>query len=216
MSTVLLGLCWPLQMGASEKAVLISLADQANDAGVCWPSQETISRRTCLSDRTVRRALANLEKAGLVTNREWHGRAVTFQLLPGHSGLAQMPARTQRPTRGATMSGLVGHSGPQNHHRTINEPSKNVAEPKNGHPQQALIPPEIFLTLPLRDGTEFDVTADMVREFDPLYPAVDVEQTLREIKGWMIGNSDRRKTRRGILKCVTSWLQREQEKHGST
>lgn len=39
--------CWPLQgMTATKKAVLISLADNANDDGVCWPSISTIGVRS--------------------------------------------------------------------------------------------------------------------------------------------------------------------------
>ncbi|HCL4023078.1 TPA: helix-turn-helix domain-containing protein, partial [Pseudomonas aeruginosa] len=49
--------CWPLQgMSAPQKAVLISLADNSNDDGVCWPSVAKIAERTCLSERAVRNA----------------------------------------------------------------------------------------------------------------------------------------------------------------
>ncbi|MDR7331748.1 hypothetical protein J2X21_000860 [Kinneretia asaccharophila] len=44
----------------------MSLADQANDAGVCWPGVASLVERTCLSDRTVQRALRALEQAGLM------------------------------------------------------------------------------------------------------------------------------------------------------
>jgi len=66
MSTMLMGLCWPLKMAATLKAVLISLADNANDQGYCWPSIATICERTCLSERTVRNALRDLERIGLL------------------------------------------------------------------------------------------------------------------------------------------------------
>lgn len=66
MSTVLMGLCWPIQMSPTPKAVLISLADQANDQGYCWPSVATLAERTCLCERTVRSALRTLEGMGLL------------------------------------------------------------------------------------------------------------------------------------------------------
>ena len=65
MSTMIMASCWQLQgMSASQKAVLISLADQANDDGVCWPAVGTIAARTCLSERAVREAskLAQINK----------------------------------------------------------------------------------------------------------------------------------------------------------
>jgi len=66
MSTYVMGLVWPLLMPPSQKAVLISLADQCNDQGVCWPAIRTLAVRTCLSDRTVQLALRGLEEAGLL------------------------------------------------------------------------------------------------------------------------------------------------------
>ena len=42
MSTHILSACWALSgMSSTQKLVLISLADQANDDGVCWPSVPT-------------------------------------------------------------------------------------------------------------------------------------------------------------------------------
>lgn len=62
MSTILMAQCWPLKkMTVAQKAVLISLADQANDEGVCWPGVKTISMRTCLSERAVQEALSWLQ-----------------------------------------------------------------------------------------------------------------------------------------------------------
>lgn len=66
MSTMLMGLCWPLKMSPTLKSVLISLADQANDQGYCWPSIATMSERTCLSERAVRGAVRALEAMGLL------------------------------------------------------------------------------------------------------------------------------------------------------
>jgi hypothetical protein len=66
MSTVQLGLCWPLILDPSAKAVLVSLADQANDDGDCYPAVGTIALRTCLSERTVQEALKRLQARGLL------------------------------------------------------------------------------------------------------------------------------------------------------
>ena len=67
MSTIIMSACWELQdMSPAQKAVLISLADQANDQGVCWPSVSTIERRTCLSERAVQDALRWLQATGAI------------------------------------------------------------------------------------------------------------------------------------------------------
>jgi hypothetical protein len=64
-------------------------------------------------------------------------------------------------------------------------------------PLDAVPPENIVEKIPLCDKTEFAVTKDFVAELDRLYPAVDPVQTLREIRGWCLGNPKRTKTARG-------------------
>lgn len=64
--------------------------------------------------------------------------------------------------------------------------------------------------LPLVDGTDFEISAEMVAELSGLYPAVDVEQQLRNMRGWLLANPKNRKTKAGIMRFVNSWLSREQ------
>ena len=70
---------------------------------------------------------------------------------------------------------------------------------------------EIILTLPLNDKSEYPISAGAVREWAELYPAVDVIQQLRHMRGWLIANPKRRKTQAGIMRFITSWLSREQD-----
>ena len=83
MSTIIMSLCWPLQgMSGPQKAVLISLADNANDEGVCWPSVARISERTCLAERTVQAAIKWLAQVGILSVRERMGRSTIYTLTP--------------------------------------------------------------------------------------------------------------------------------------
>lgn len=74
-------------------------------------------------------------------------------------------------------------------------------------------PPMICLLL--NDKTEYPVYPDQVREWAALYPAVNVQQELRNMVGWCKANPSKRKTAGGILRFITSWLAREQNKGGS-
>ena len=73
----------------------------------------------------------------------------------------------------------------------------------------------IFITIPLNDKTEYPVYDDDVKEYKSLYPAVDVEQQLRNMKGWCDANPSKRKTSKGIKRFITSWLCREQDRGGT-
>lgn len=76
--------CWPLQgMSAAQKAVLISLADQANDEGVCWPSVGSIAKRTCLSTRSVQEAIAWLQSARAVRRDYRTNSSTYYTVTPG-------------------------------------------------------------------------------------------------------------------------------------
>ena len=68
--------------------------------------------------------------------------------------------------------------------------------------------------IPMIGGVEFEVRESFVTEMHRLYLNVDVPLTLKEIRGWCIGNPTKLKTPRGIRKFIVSWLQREQDKHG--
>ena len=76
---------WSLEevMG-SEALVLLALADQANDEGLCWPSQEKLAPKARQSVSTLRRSLRGLEKMGLlttITRSSTRGRRSNLYLL---------------------------------------------------------------------------------------------------------------------------------------
>lgn len=49
-----------------RKLILIKLADQANDEGVCWPSYETIAHHCEITRRSVINHIKQLEKDGFL------------------------------------------------------------------------------------------------------------------------------------------------------
>jgi len=67
---------------SSTKLVLLALADNANDAGVCWPAIPSIARRCSLDERTVYRAIATLEGLGHVTTESRPGRSTIYRVHP--------------------------------------------------------------------------------------------------------------------------------------
>ena len=73
----------------------------------------------------------------------------------------------------------------------------------------------LFISIVLNDKSEYPVYQDQVDKWVALYPAVDVGQELRKMAGWCEANPKRRKTRRGILNFINSWLSREQDRGGT-
>lgn len=69
-----------------------------------------------------------------------------------------------------------------------------------------------FPALPLIDGTEYAISAYEVENYKALYPAVDVEQQIRAMRGWLDANPKNRKTKSGIKRFINSWLTKEQNR----
>lgn len=69
---------------------------------------------------------------------------------------------------------------------------------------------ETQVLIPLNSGPAFPVTKSMAAEFTKLYPAVDVPQTLNEIRAWSIANPTKRKTKTGAMRFINRWLAKEQ------
>lgn len=70
------------------------------------------------------------------------------------------------------------------------------------------------LTMPLLDGSEFDIFQSDIDEWQDAYPAVDVMQELKKMRLWCKDHPKNRKTKTGVRKFITGWLDREQNRGG--
>lgn len=159
MSTIIMSQCWPLQgLSVTQKAVLISLADQANDDGVCWPAVGTIAARCCMSPRAVRTAMDHLEAVGLLTRDRRFNSSTVYNVTPANFDKDAAPSKGTRKAGklgAAPGAGAAPHAGgapaaggdapaagggapgaglgvrpvPPNRHITINEPSEEPSFP---------------------------------------------------------------------------------------
>lgn len=67
--------------GHVEKAVLLALADHANEDGICWPGYTLLSAETYLSKSSVSTAITNLSEMNLITITEKSKRRSTAYKL---------------------------------------------------------------------------------------------------------------------------------------
>lgn len=65
--------------------------------------------------------------------------------------------------------------------------------------------------IPLNDGSEWEVPLSTVADWKDAYPAVDVEQELREMRAWANANPAKRKTSRGVAAFAVRWLSKAQD-----
>ena len=74
-------------------------------------------------------------------------------------------------------------------------------------------PPVIGIML--NTGEEYPITQGYIMELSKLYPAVDVMQELRAMKGWCDANPKKRKTSSGIKRFINGWISKVQDRGGT-
>jgi Helix-turn-helix domain len=145
--------------GCGLQLVLLSLADQMNQDGECWPSHQHTANRVGLTEKQVRRHVTKLKSLGLITviKNEKGGRpgdTPRYRALFNASndakgnraptyGSPTTPTNVAleapiRPMRLPSMPEYPSHQREPNHQRTINESSINreVTSIENDMPKE--------------------------------------------------------------------------------
>lgn len=81
-------------------------------------------------------------------------------------------------------------------------------------PEESDTAPAAVISITLNDKTIYPIYQSDIDGWRELYPAVDIMQELRKMKGWCDSNPERRKTKRGIRRFINSWLSRQQDTGG--
>lgn len=170
-------------------------------------------RRKEVREQDIQRALAALERTGSILLYEVAGEPYfCFPNWSQHQRIQTKKSKYPAPSDDDMSRWVtVGHGGSPPESNPNPNPESN---PKDycAEPQAADAPPVI--SLPLNDGTFFDVSENDRAKWSQLYPNVDVVQQLRNMVGWCDSNPTKRKTRGGIKRFITAWLAREQDKGG--
>lgn len=78
-----------------------------------------------------------------------------------------------------------------------------AADPKKEEPR---------INLTLNTGEQFPVYEEDIKAWKDNYPAIDIMQELRKMRGWLDSNPKNRKTKSGIKRFINAWLARTQDK----
>jgi len=102
---------------------------------------------------------------------------------------------------------------------TRHSPDSDAQGGREGKGKERDISPEPFgpepdpsgFAIPLNDGSEWAIPLTTVQDWKQAYPAVDVEQELREMRAWANANTAKRKTSRGVAAFAVRWLSKAQD-----
>lgn len=173
-----------------------------------------------LTLKAVSAAINTLASAGIVALYEFEGKSYLY--LPTwneHQSVRAKRSKYPSPDDGIeTRESICKHMHADENkcpRNPIQSESESESESKCAERGESAASTPPVITLPLNDGKEWPVTEAMATEFGLLYPAVDIPQALRSMRGWLLSNPTKRKTRGGISRFVNSWLSREQDKGGN-
>lgn len=88
---------------------------------------------------------------------------------------------------------------------TVSKPLGNTPSPS---PSLSPVLGAEEILIPLEDGTDFALPADLLSEYRSTYRRIDVAAECRKARTWCVSNPTQRKTRRGVGKFLNSWLAR--------
>jgi hypothetical protein len=143
MSVVVMELAWYVGgLTPAQKAVLVALADHADDNGnQVYPAVERICIKTSYAERTVRRALADLRNMGLihVVKEATYHASTEYKLdLPQMHSMQHRPA-TNAPHDLPQMHPSEQTGVPENTEgvpESANRPARNAPKPSYNHQDQ--------------------------------------------------------------------------------
>lgn len=165
-----------------------------------------------LTAKTVSNAVNALANSGLVVLYEFEDKPYLY--LPTwnkHQSVRAKKSKYPSPEDGKKTSEIICKQ--MNANVPViqsNSYSYSYSESNNSPEVQA---PSV-LTMPLVDGSEFDIVQSDIDEWQDAYPAVDVMQELKKMRLWCKDHPKNRKTKTGVRKFITGWLDREQNRGG--
>ncbi len=144
MSMKLVGFVLDTNLPPTETLLMLALSDYADENGVCWPSKETLARRSRVSKRTVDKYINLLAENGWLKIEEHRGRKSNCYYLNINKIYREGQVETCKPCRSEVQPMLqvrpATHAAPEppyNHH--ITPPAPSAPAPRERKPKQAKV-----------------------------------------------------------------------------
>jgi hypothetical protein len=168
-------------------------------------------RRKGITEKQISDALSRLANNGSIVIYQNDGEP--YLCFPGwekHQTIRNQKSKFPAPN--ATNEELKSIESKCSRNPIQSNPNPNPnPNPNSTEPDE---PAPVLIALPLNTGDEFPIFEKDVSEWEGLYPAVDIMQALRNMRGWCLANPKKLKTASGIRRFVAAWLEKEQNRGG--
>lgn len=90
----------------ADRLMLLALADNANDEGLCWPSVPTLARKCAVRERSAQRTIRRLEEDGFIQTDARRGRSSVYRLVGARltPDVGDTPDAGDTPGKGDTIT----------------------------------------------------------------------------------------------------------------
>lgn len=183
--------------------------------GSCFPLKD-------IAEKDINKAIGKLVSVGLVQAYEVQGRPY-LQLITwaDHQRIRNQKSKYPGFSEDCTLL-TFDSKGQQkkainNDHvsETVKSELKDTEKSCSGKQNVPELQGSPVINLPLINGDEYPITQSYIDELSALYPAVDVMQEFRAMKGWCDANPKKRKTASGIKRFINNWISKTQNKGGT-
>lgn len=207
------------ELQPESKALYAYLAGFAGEGNTCYPSLDRICKEMHMSKNRVNKYMKELLEFGVIKKeRKRNGNLlgnVVYTLT--HEVLISEKSKPEKNTDSRLLKNKeLGNRELTNKAYNNNNINKNNINNNSNNiiscPEPETPDRQPIITLTLNDKTEHPIYTEDFDEWAELYPAVDIMQALRSMKGWLNANPTRRKTKNGIRRFINSWLSREQDR----
>lgn len=185
----------------STKAVLMALCSICNDDGVCWPSQQRIADDCELSLSTVKRSMADLETAGMLSRerRYREGGYRTSDVICVHQEPEILGVTMEREKiSSVTMTNLRCHHDLA---EPVSEPVNIINTKARGKKSKDLPFPESFVLNDVNQALTFSLG----------YASLEVQDQIERMRDWAV-NAGRKGLKSDWQAFARNWFKSDFEK----
>lgn len=193
----------------NAKLLYAEISSLCDAKGYCYASNKYFAQNFELDSTTIQRLIKALVDSGYISveiERDKATNEVVERRIFAGINPAGMIAPPSPQNCGDPSPQKCGDTSPQNCGVEQTKYMNNTPLPPKGGQEPAIH------SLPLKDGTVYEVTQTELAHWKSVFPSVDVDQQFRSMGAWLEASPDRMKTRRGIKRFIVSWLSRRADK----
>ena len=212
------------RLDAAEEVFYRRLMSKVDDHGL-FDGRTSVLRASLfplrldrVREADISRWLAACQKAGLIVLYEAEGKQLLCLLKTGWEKRSKpkypLPPENickQLETPVSLVVDVVGVVV-EDGVKPLASSDKSLSAGNSAKSNEGAVNGDAVIYIPLVGDSEWGVSKAFAAELAGLYPAVDIPQTLREIRGWNLANPTKRKTAKGVARHINQWCSKEQNR----